>query len=103
MEDFERQEDFEQKLRDALARKEPPAWFESKVLAAVAPKRPKVSLLRWALVASLAVAIPVAVWTDQRERAAGEAARARLQLALRITVTQLSKIQKTVRASTEDE
>jgi hypothetical protein len=49
------------------------------------------------------VAIPVAVWTDQRERAAGEAARARLQLALRITVTELSKIQKTVRASTEDE
>ena len=37
------------------------------------------------------------------ERAAGEAAKARLQVALRITVTELSKIQKTVRTSTEQE
>ena len=34
-----------------------------------------------------------------RERAAGEAAKARLQLALKITVTELSKIQKTVKSS----
>jgi hypothetical protein len=38
-----------------------------------------------------------------QQRAAGEAAKARLEVALRITVTELSKIQKTVRTSTEDE
>jgi hypothetical protein len=37
-----------------------------------------------------------------RERAAGQAAKARLQLALKITVAKLSKIQQTVRTSTEE-
>jgi hypothetical protein len=40
---------------------------------------------------------------ETQQRAAGEAAKARLEVALRITVTELSKIQKTVRTSTEDE
>jgi hypothetical protein len=96
-------EDFERQLRDALARKEQPAWFEAKVLAAATAKRPKSSVFRWAMAAALVAVIPVAVWTDHRERTAGEAAKARLQLALRVTVTQLSKIQKTVNAATEDE
>jgi len=40
---------------------------------------------------------------EVRERAAGETAKARLQLALKITVTELSKIRKSVRTSTEQE
>jgi hypothetical protein len=99
-------EDFERRLKQALARKEQPAWFEAKVLAAAA-KRSTPIFVRWAVAASAAIAITAAVWTDRQavvtERAAGEAARARLQIALKITVTELSKIQQTVRTSTEEE
>jgi ferric-dicitrate binding protein FerR (iron transport regulator) len=98
-------EDFERQLRNALARKEPPAWFEAKVLAAASTKRSKPGFLRLAVAAGAAIAITAAIWTDHQavvnDRAAGEAAKARLQLALKITVTELSKIQQTVRTSEE--
>jgi hypothetical protein len=62
---------------------------------------------RWAAEVAAIVLIAGGFWVrhagEAREHAAGEAAKARLQLALRITVTQLSKIQRTVRTSTEDE
>jgi len=101
-------EDFEQQLRNALARKDQPASFEAKVYAAVAARRSGRSIFwRWAAEAAAVLVIAGGFWVrhagDVRERAAGEAAKARLQVALRITVTQLSKIQKTVRTSTEDE
>ncbi len=95
-------EDFERQLRDALARKEQPLAFEAKVFAAVArSKSDRWASWRWeALAASL---LALAAFWAQHERAEGEAAKARLQLALKITVTELSKIQKTVRTSTEEE
>jgi hypothetical protein len=106
-------EDFEQQLRNALARKEQPPSFEAKVFAAIATRQSGRRILwRWMAPALAAVILIAALATsgswvrherEVQERAAGEAAKARLQIALKITVTQLSKIQQTVRSSTEDE
>jgi hypothetical protein len=95
-------DDFERQLRDSLRRKEPPAWFEARVLARTSTKRPKPAFLRWIAATASACAIAAGVWTDHREHVEGEAAKARLQLALKVTVTELGKIQRTVRR-TEDE
>jgi len=100
-------EDFEQQLRHALARKEAPDWFEAKVTAAirrdggqpdkVRAKRP-VLVWRWAsaLVLSLLIAGGVTWRYEQavHEREAGEAAKARLELALKITRAKLQKIEQ---------
>jgi hypothetical protein len=101
-------EDFEQQLKNALARKEQPPTFEAKVFAAVARRPSGRSIFwRWATEMAAVILIASGFWLryehELHERAAGEAAKARLQLALRITVTELSKIQKTVRTSTEQE
>jgi len=100
-------EDFERQLQDALARKEQPPSFEAKVFAAIAAERiSRGTSWRWeALAASVLVAAGLFAQHENavRERAAGEAAKARLQLALKVTVTELSKIQKTVNAATENE
>jgi hypothetical protein len=100
-------EHFEQQLRNALAPKEQPPSFEAKVFAAIAAGKPARSYSwRWEALAA-SVLLAAGLWGqhqhDLRERAAGEAAKARLQIALRITVTELSKIQKTVKAASEDE
>ncbi len=99
-------EDFERQLKHALARKEQPAAFEAKVFAAIAAGRSKRWFFwRWEALAA-SVLMVAAFWAQHehavRDRAAGEAAKARLQLALRITVTELSRIQQTVRTSTEE-
>ena len=98
-------DDLEQQLKRALARQEPPPWFEAKVLSAVgtAQLAPRTGFrMRWA---SLAVAggLLIAAVTFQherqmRERAAGEEAKARLELALKITRVKLQKIDQKVRA-----
>jgi hypothetical protein len=101
-------EDFEQQLRNALARKEQPPSLEAKVFAAVATRRSGRSVFwRWATEMAAVILIAGGFWVrhegEVRERANGEAAKARLQLALKITVTELSKIQRSVRTSTEEE
>lgn len=97
-------DDFERQLKDALAHKQPPAWFnpaklEAKVLAA-SRHRPRSTFLRWAVAIASVLAIAAGIWTDHRD---GVRAKVQLELALKITVTQLAKIQKTVRTSTEEE
>jgi hypothetical protein len=92
-------DDFEQQLKNALRRKEQPAWFEAKVLAATR-RQPRFAFLRWLVATAAVLLVAGGIWTDHR---AGVQARAQLQLALRITVTQLGKIQQSVRASTEEE
>ena len=94
-------DDFEQQLKRAMARTDPPPWFEAKVLAAAkraqpAPKR-KFWRLQWA-VAALASVLVVSgvVWQHERERKAGEEARAKLELALKITRQKLQKIEAEV-------
>jgi hypothetical protein len=100
-------EDFEQLLKSALGRKEPSASFEAKVFAAVARRRSGRSIFwRWGAEVAAVILIAGGFWVrhegEVRERVAGEAAKARLQVALKITVMELSKIQKTVRTSTEE-
>jgi len=100
-------EDFEQQLRNALGRKQQPPTFEAKVFAAVAAQRSSRSVFwRWATEVAAVVVIASGFWMGYQheiQQRAGEAAKARLEIALKITVTELSKIQKTVRTSTEEE
>ena len=101
-------EDFERQLRNALDRKQQPPTFEAKVFAAVAAQRSGRSIFwRWATEVAAVLVIASGFWMgyqhEIQQRAAGEAAKARLEIALKITVTELSKIQKTVRTSTEEE
>ncbi len=96
-------EDFERQLKYALARKQQPPSFEAKTFAAIAAESPDRRMFwRWEALAA-SVLIAAGLWAQyergERERAAGEAAKAHLQLALKITVGELSKIQKTVNAS----
>ena len=100
-------EDFERQLKSALARKQEPLSLEAKTFAAIAAEKSGRGMSwRWEAVAA-SVLVAAGLWGQyehgMRERAAGEVAKARLQLALKITVTELSKIQKTVNAVTEDE
>ena len=95
-------EDFECQLRQALSHKEQPASFEAKVFAAIAADRSvRGTSWRWEALAA-SVLLVAGLWA-QHEHTAGEEAKARLRLALQVTVTELSKIQNTVRTSTEDE
>jgi len=100
-------EDFERQLKDALSRKEPSPSFEAKVFGAIAAQQTgRIRFWRWAAALAVMLLVVAGFWMRHErqieERAAGEAAKARLQLALRITVTELAKIQKSVRTSTEE-
>jgi hypothetical protein len=100
-------DDFERQLRDALARQEPPGWLEARVQARAMEKRPRRGLFRWAVATASAAAIATGLWTDHqtavRERIEGQAAKARLQVALKVTVTELGKIQRTLQTATGEE
>ncbi len=94
-------DDLEKQLIEALQRKEPSPGFEARVLAAV--DRPKERTwgwprLRWvAALATVVIALGAVEYRrEAAERAAGEAAKARLELALRITSEKLHKIQEQV-------
>ncbi len=105
-------EDLERQLKKALERQEAPAWFEAKVMAAIARQadekpswwRRTIGMrTRWATAAAVvAMVTSGVVWQHEhtvaveRERAAGEAAKARLELALRITSIKLHKIREKV-------
>jgi hypothetical protein len=110
-------DDFEKQLKDAFHRKEPSADFELRVLAAAREKQHRRSWLdlglalwmpgrlRWGVALAMSVAL-VAIVVEKREaseRAAGEAAKARLELALKITSTKLNKIREQVNAGIQDE
>lgn len=90
-------DNFEELLRDTLRRENPPEGFERRVLAAAAPRR-----FSWrpmmAIAAMLAVAAGAGWQVEQsrRDHEAGEAAKAKLEQALRVTSTKLQKIRQTV-------
>ena len=110
-------EDFERQLKNAMARREPPPWLEAKVLAAAASAQPEpepawwnrllFARMRWApaLVAVLVLVAGI-FWEQQdrtaRQRAEGEAAKAKLETALRVTSVKLRKIQQIVQAMERD-
>ncbi len=102
--------DFERQIRDALARKEPSPGFAARVLAATRRVEARrnwwsglfVGRARWASAALATVVVIAAIgWNHERaaeERAAGEAAKARLEQALKITSGKLARIQEKVQA-----
>ncbi len=96
-------DDFEKQLAEALKRKEPSPGFEARVIAATKRQQERpwswmMPKIRW--VAALATVVIVAGGLEYRreaaERAAGEAAKARLELALKITSEKLKMIQDRV-------
>lgn len=98
-------DDFEKHLQSALQRKEPSPFFEARVLGAVkrqASER-RASIRMWWATAVAAVLIVIAgsAWQHQRseqarEEAAGREAKARLELALKVTSVKLQKISQKV-------
>lgn len=96
-------DDFERQLRDALAKKEPSPFFEARVLGAVkrqARERRASARMWWAsAIAAVLLVVTGSAWQYQRtvqERAAGQQAKARLELALRITSVKLQRISQKV-------
>ncbi len=110
-------EDFERQLQNALSRREPPPWLEAKVLAAAREQAPAPRpgvweriapwlRLRWipALVAVCLIVTGIA-WQRERaaqERAAGENAKMKLELALKVTSVKLQKIKQLVDTVNQD-
>ncbi|GIU77647.1 MAG: hypothetical protein KatS3mg005_0885 [Bryobacteraceae bacterium] len=81
---------FEQQMREAFRRAEPPAGLEQKILRRVQARQPR-RLPRWfAAAAGLLIAVGgslgVARWQEQRQRER-EAERVRQQLALTLEIT----------------
>jgi hypothetical protein len=101
-------DELEQQLKRALARQDAPAWLEAKVLSATRRKEAPwpwwdwwfaPGRMRWAT-GALAVMTVVTGIAWQRERVAeeraGEEARAKLELALRITSAKLQIIEQRI-------
>src|ERR1700684_2907421 len=96
-------DDFEKQIQQALARKEPSPFFEARVLGALKrqQKEQRASARMWwaSAVAGIFLVISGSVWQHQRtvrEQAAGEDAKARLELALKITSVHLQRISQKV-------
>ena len=96
-------DDFEKQIKDALARKDPSPFFEARVLGAVkrqAQERRASSRMWWAsAVAAMLLVISGSAWQHERnmrEEQAGKEAKARLELALKITSVKLQRISRKV-------
>jgi hypothetical protein len=92
-------DDFEKQLKLALAKKEPSPFFEARVLGAVKrqQREHRASARMWwaSAVAAALLVMSGSAWQYERnakEEAAGKAAKARLELALKITSVKLQKI-----------
>ncbi len=93
-------------LRNAMRREEPPEGFAERVLARAAETRhiSRITIFtqpvfRWALAGAVCVLLAVAgveYRQAKQERARGEAAKAQLMLALRITADKLQLVQDKV-------
>jgi hypothetical protein len=100
-------EDFEQELKNALRRKDPPDGFEAKVLASVSgdvrPEPVRRNPWRWGMPIAAGLVLTAGIaWQRERaaeEQAAGQAAKARLELALKITSAKLHRIHEKLEAS----
>jgi len=96
-------DDFEKQIKDALAPKEPSPFFEARVLAAVkrqSREQRASSRMWWAsAIAAVLLVISGSAWQyekNAREEAAGKDAKARLELALKITSVKLQRISQRV-------
>jgi hypothetical protein len=95
--------DFEKQIKDALQKKEPSPFFEARVLGAAkrqAREHRASARMWWASGVAAALLVTTgSAWQYQRtmqEQAAGKEAKARLELALKITSVKLQKISQKV-------
>jgi hypothetical protein len=93
----------EQELKAALKKTDPSPFFEARVLAAAnrqAGARKTTLRLRWfTAIVAMALVVMGVFWQHRQavqERARGEAAKARLMLALRLTGAKLDEIREKV-------
>ena len=100
-------DDFEKQLQQALAKKEPSPFFEARVLGAAkrqAQQRRASFRMWWTSAVAATVLLGAGLSFEQhrlreqaqREEAAGREAKARLELALKITSVKLQKISQKV-------
>lgn len=96
-------DDFEKQIKEALVRQEPSPFFEARVLGAArrqAQERRASARMWWAsAVAAMLLVISGSAWQHERnmrEEAAGKEAKARLELALKITSVKLQRISRKV-------
>ena len=95
-------DDLEKQLQSALRREDAPEWFEARVMNAVKATQAQRARPRWRWILATAMAGVIAVGggleyrREAQERTAGEAAVAKLQLALKITGTKLAEIQQKI-------
>ncbi len=102
-------DELERQLSRAMSRKAAPDAFAAKVLAAAGSREAKrrwgLGQLRWAMAALASVMLIAGVeWQRERtaqERAAGAAAKAKLELALKITRTKLRRVEQQLEAVQE--
>jgi len=96
----------ENELRNAMKREEPPEGFAERVLAQAAEKKnSRITIFmplfsRWALAGAMCLLLAaggVEYRQAKNEQARGEAAKAQLMLALRITADKLQLAQEKVR------
>lgn len=106
-------------LRKALSREEPPVGFEARLMARLSseskreaglarwfqlamPRFPMMSRLAFASVLCLMMVAGVHYERERQERIEGEAAKAKLMQALRVTGTQLQAVREKVMESSGD-
>jgi hypothetical protein len=96
-------DDFERQIQQALKKKDPSPFFETRVLNAVKrqSRERRASARMWWVSALAAVFLVMtgSAWQYQREmkeQAAGKEAKARLELALKITSVKLQRISQKV-------
>ena len=96
-------DDFEKQIQEALAKKDPSPFFEARVLGAVkrqAREHRASSRMWWAsAIAAVLLVMTGSAWQHERsmrEEAAGKEAKARLELALKITSVKLQRISQKV-------
>jgi hypothetical protein len=94
-------DDLEQVLKDSLRREEPPAGFESRLLAMTRRRAVWRPWLAAAAALIIGGGVGLRYEQDRRERERGEAARAQLELALRIASAKLQKVQKTIESHSQ--
>jgi hypothetical protein len=98
---------FEEELKQALQRQEPPADFTARVLARCTEERPKhvSGFWRMGLVAAAALLMLVGgtAYQQREHEAKGLAAKRQLLLAVRIAGTKLQEVQQRVKESEQEQ
>jgi hypothetical protein len=93
--------DFEDRLREALQRREPPSGFAERVVALV-PQRRAPMWTRWRSVAAIAAVLLVmfsALLYERHRANQAEAANRQLMYALRLAARQIERVQNRVQNS----